>query len=210
MNDLEMTNLVGRLRGTIENIVEEKLNRLPISLPAKVETRKKSTVSVTPVLTFGTLPASIIDDVPIAKSPYFNEPVKAGDFGLLIPCSYFYQSLVTDNLSKVDKVIPTITTGNYIFLPLARVSDNPSDGTETELWSKGKTRYCRVKDNRIELGGSTGYFTEYTALNTAIQGFITAFKTHTHTCSGSGGTSSVPNAPVTLDLSAAKKDTVTV
>lgn len=208
MNDFEMTNLVGRLRAMVENIVDERLSRLPLSLPAKVDSRKKSTVSVTPVLTFGTLPASRIDDVPIMKSPYFNEPIKAGDFGLLIPCSYFFQSLVTDNLDTVDKLIPTVTTGNYVFLPLAREGDNPSDGVESELWSKGKSRYCRVKDDRIELGGTTGQLTEYTALNTAMQGFITAFNSHTHPAPG--GATSAPTVPATLDLSAAKKDTVTV
>lgn len=208
MNDFEMTNLVSRLRTTIENIVDERLNRLPISLPAKVDARKKSTVSVTPILTFGTLPASRIDDVPLMKSPYFNEPVKAGDYGLLIPCSYFYQSIVTDNLEKVDKVIQTVTTGNYVFLPLARVGDNPSDGVDSEIWSKGKSRYCRVKDDRIELGGATGFFTEWTALNTAIQGFITTFNSHTHPAPG--GATSAPTVLATLNLSSAKKDTVTV
>ena len=151
MNDFEMTSLIDRLRTMISNIVDEKLNNLPISLPAKVVKRNKSTVSVLPLITFGTLDAAQIDDVPIAKSPYLNEPLKAGDFGLLIPCSYFYQSIVTDGLNKIESVVPTVTTGNYLFLPITQVSADPSTGSETELWSNDLARYLRVKSTEIEL-----------------------------------------------------------
>lgn len=210
MNDFDMTNITGRIRAMIENVVDERLARLPISIPARVEARKKSVVSVTPLVQFGTLPATQIEDVPLMKSLYFNAPIQKGDFGLLIPCSYFYQSLVTDGLDTVDKLLPTVTTGNYIFLPLARDKDCPSAGTETELWSKGKSRSLVVKDDRIELGATSGQATEWTALNTALQGFISAFMAHIHTSSGSGGPTSPPTATVSLDISGAKKDTVTL
>ena len=157
-------------------------------------------------MTFGGLDAARIDDVPIAKSPYFNDPVKKGDFGMLIPCSYFYQTLVTENQNIIESVIPTITTGNYLFLPLARIGDNPSTGVESEVWSKSKTRTLTVKDNRIELGGTSGQVTEYTALNTALQTFVSAVNTALASKangSGSAGT-------LVLNISAAKKDTVTV
>ena len=210
MNDSDVANLVTRLLTTVENMIDEKMNRLPISLPAKVEERKKSTVSVLPLITFGSVDAARIDDVPIAKSPYFNDPIQKGDFGLLVPCSYFYQSIVTDNLNKIDSVIPTLTTGNYVFFPLCRYGDNPSDGTESEIWSKGKSRKLKVKNDRIELNGTSGYATEYTALNTALQGFITAFGTHTHTCAAPGSPTTPPLVTVTLDISGAKKETVTL
>lgn len=205
MNDFEMISTTARLRTMIENIIDEKLNRLPISIPAKVAKRSKSTVNVIPVITFG-MDAAQIDDVPIAKSPYFNEPVKAGDYGMLIPCSYFYQSLVTDNLNTIEQVIPTVTTGNYIFLPLARIDDNPSDGVESEIWSKGKSRTLRVTDDVIELGSDAGYATEWTALNTQFQTFVAAINTALAAKLDGGGTPGT----LTLDLSSAKKETVTL
>lgn len=205
MNDFDMISVTARLRTMVENIIEEKLTRLPLTIPAKVSKRTKSTVNVIPVITFG-MDAAQIDDVPLAKSPYFNEPVKEGDYGLLIPCSYFYQSLVTDNLNTIEQVIPTITTGNYIFLPMARVSDNPSNGVESEIWSKGKSRTLRVTDDRIELGDDAGYATEWTALNTQFQTFVTAINTALAAKLDGGGTPGT----LTLDLSSAKKETVTL
>ena len=206
MNDFEMTSQVDRLRTMISNIVDEKLNNLPISLPAKVVKRNKSTVSVLPLITFGTLDPAQIDDVPIAKSPYLNEPLKAGDFGLLIPCSYFYQSIVTDGLTKIDSVVPTVTTGNYLFLPITQISADPSTGLETELWSNDLARYLRVKSTEIELGGTTGNVTEYAALNTALQTFVAAVNTALASKmngSGSPGT-------LTLNIAGAKVTGVTV
>lgn len=206
MNNSEMISIQARLRSMVEEVVNEKLANLPVSLPAIVDERKKSTIAAIPVMTFGDLDAARIDDVPIAKSPYFNEPVQKGDFGLLIPCSYFYQTLVTENQNTIDSVIPTLTTGNYVFFPLARIADNPSDGVESEIWSKGKSRALRVRNDRIELGGTTGQATEYTALNTALQAFVTAVNTALASKangSGSAGT-------LTLNISGAKKDTVTL
>ena len=210
MNDVEMISITSRLRSMIEEIVNDAIDRLPISIPAKVASRSKSTVSVVPVITFGGLDAARIDDVPIAKSPYFNEPIKAGDFGLLIPCSYFYQSIVTDSLNEVKSVIPTVTTGNYIFVPLARVGDNPSTGIESEIWSKGKSRTLTVKDDKIQLGGTTGNATEYAALNTALQSFIAIFNAHVHTSSAPGSPTTSPVTPATLDISASKVAGVTL
>lgn len=206
MNNREMVNIESRLRSMVEEVVYEAINRLPITIPARVDERQKSTVAAVPVIAFGGLPMSRIDDVPIAKSPYFNEPVQKGDFGLLIPCSYFYQTLVTDNLNTIESVVPTVTTGNYVFFPLARAGDNPSDGGESEIWSKGKSRTLRVRNDRIELGATTGQATEYTALNTALQAFVIAVNAALGAKANGSGT---PGALV-LDISAAKKDTVTL
>jgi hypothetical protein len=210
MNNFDMTSLIDRLRGMIESVITEKINALPISLPAKVVKRGKVTVSVVPCITFGTLDAAQIDDVPIAKSPYANTPIQDGDFGLLLPCSYFYQSIVTEDQKQIDSVIPTITTGNYVFLPLTQVGIEPGTGEETELWSTGLSRYLRVTDDEIQLGGNTGNVTEYAALDMALQLFITAFNAHVHTSAAVGAPTSAPVTPATLDISAAKVEEVTV
>ncbi len=212
MNNFDMTSLIDRLRGMIESVITEKINALPISLPAKVVKRGKVTVSVVPCITFGTLDAAQIDDVPIAKSPYANTPIQDGDFGLLLPCSYFYQSIVTEDQKQIDSVIPTITTGNYVFLPLTQVGIEPGDGTETELWSTGLSRYLRVTDDEIQLGGNTGNVTEYAHLNTALQLMVELINTNTAaiaTAISSLGGFYTPT-PVTLDISAAKVEEVTV
>lgn len=206
MNNRDMISLESRLRSMVEEIVNQTINRLPISIPATVAERKKSTVSVVPALSFRGLDPARIDDVPIAKSPYLNDPVQKGDFGLLIPCSYFYQTIVTENLKTIESAVPTVTTGNYVFFPLARVGDNPSSGVESEFWSKGKSRALRVTNDRIELGATTGQATEYTALNAALQSFViavnSALASKTNGAGSPGG--------LTLDISAAKKDTVTL
>lgn len=195
----------------ITDIINQKLGELPITLPCKVVARDGVTVSVVPVITFGGLPALRIDDVPILKSRYINAPVKADDFGLLLPSTYFYQSIVTDDKKEIEDVLPTVTMGNYLFLPLSQAGTDYSDGVDTELWSKDGAIYLRLKDV-IELTGNTGFVTEHTALNTAIQAMLLLLTTELgkiSTAIGSLGGSYAPGA-VTCDISAAKVEKVKV
>ena len=195
----------------ITDIVNQKLAELPVTLPCKVVERNGVTVSVIPVITFGDLSPLRIDDVPILKSRYINAPVKKDDFGFLLPSSYFYQSIVTEDKKEIEDVLPTITMGNYLFLPLSQASTDYSDGAETELWDKGGSIYLRLKD-AIELNGNTGFVTEHTALNTAIQttiGLITTELGKISTAISALSGSYTPG-PVTCDISGAKVEKVKV
>ena len=211
MNSISNKSQIDSLRVMITDIVNQKLAELPVTLPCKVVERNGVTVSVVPVITFGDLTPLRIDDVPILKSRYINEPVKADDFGFLLPSSYFYQAIVTDDKKEIEDVIPTITMGNYLFLPLSQVSTDFSDGADTELWDKEGAIYLRLKDV-IELNGNTGFVTEHGALNTALQltmGFITTELGKISTAISSLSGSYVPG-PVTCDISAAKVEDVKV
>lgn len=174
MNSKEIRDVIDSLRFMISEIVDQKINELPVTIPAKVLARDGVTVSAVPCMAFGKLTPTRIDGIPIMKSKYLNEPVKAGDFGLLVPASFFYAEIVTADKSEIETAIPTMTAGNYLFLPISQAGADFSDGIDTELWSNGGAVHLRVKESQIELNGSTGYATEHTALNTALQTFITA------------------------------------
>jgi hypothetical protein len=210
VNSKEIRSVIDSLRTMIQNIVDEKINALPLTLPAKVLSRDGVTVSAVPILSFGSLPPPRIDGVPILKSKYINEPVKEGDFGLLVPASFFFQEMITKDKEEIETAIPTITSGNYMFCPLSQEGYDFSDGIDTELWSADGNKYVRVKNNQIELGGSTGFATEYTALNTAIQAFVNAINLHVHTSAAPGSPTSVPVTPMSIDLSGSKVEGVRV
>ena len=205
MNNTDAKSQIDSLRVMITDIVNQKLAELPVTLPCKVVERNGVTVSVVPVITFGDLTPLRIDDVPILKSRYINEPVKADDFGFLLPSSYFYQAIVTDDKKEIEDVIPTITMGNYLFLPLSQASTDYSDGADTELWDKDGAIHLRLKDV-IELNGNTGFVTEYTALNSAVQASIILLNAELAKISAAIASlsGSYTVAPVTCDISAAK------
>lgn len=195
----------------ITDIVNQKLTDIPVSLPCKVVDRDGVMVSVVPLITFGGLSALRIDDVPIMKSPYINAPIKKDDLGFLLPSSYFYLPLINEDKGEMEDVIPTVTMGNYLFLPICPASADFSDGADTELWSKDGAIYARLKDV-IELNGNTGFVTEHGALNTALQTTIGLINTElgkiaTAITSLSG---SYTPTPVTLDISGAKVEKVKV
>ena len=205
MNSIHAKSQIDSLRVMIADIVNQKLAELPVTLPCKVVERNGVTVSVIPVITFGDLSPLRIDDVPILKSRYINAPVKKDDFGFLLPSSYFYQSIVTEDKKEIEDVLPTITMGNYLFLPLSQASTDFSDGAETELWDKGGAIYLRLKDE-IELNGNTGFVTEHTALNNALQASIILLNAELAKISAAIAalSGSYTVAPVTCDISGAK------
>ena len=210
MNSTNIINNIDALRQFINTEIDKKIASLPISLPCKVVKRNKVLVSVTTCIKFGDLQEQRIEDVPIIKSPYLNEPVKVGDFGILVPVSFFYQSIVTDNKSLLNDTIPSGRMNNFYFLPLTQEGTEPTDGTETVLSSKGLTGTVKVKDDAIELYGNDGFVTEFTALKTKVDTFITSLNTHTHNVTAPGSPSGPPVPTMTLDITTAKVSTVKV
>lgn len=64
----------------------------------------------------------------------------------------------------------------------------------------------QVTANKIELNGNDKQFVTWAELNSALQGFITDFNSHTHPTPS--GPSSAPTVPLTLDISSSKTSTI--
>lgn len=126
MNTNNIKNSTDSLNKTIKHLVEESINDIPVSLPVKVTARNKLTVDVETLIQFNELGYQTLKNIPIIKSRYFHYPVKENDFGLLIPISFFYASIVKETKTAIDTKSKTSFMGNYIFLPISQMDTDLS------------------------------------------------------------------------------------
>lgn len=65
-----------------------------------------------------------------------------------------------------------------------------------------------IKDGKIELNGNSKQFVTWAELNTALQTFMNALNTHTHSNGNEGSPTGAPIVPMTLDITNSKTTTI--
>lgn len=136
--------------------IEQAIQDMQISIPVKVTERNQLTVSVQSLITFGGLDYLKLSDIPIIKNRYFHYPVAVDDFGLLIPISFFYASLVTDSVTEIATKTPSSFISNFLFLPISQLETDLSGDDFTDysgMSSPSGDSNENIYDDKIELLG---------------------------------------------------------
>lgn len=145
---MNVLNTGEMLRNIARDEIQKQLANLPISQPAQVKSRNGVYVSAVSLLNFGKNNTTF-ENVTLLQNPYINIPIKSGDIGLLIPCSFAYSNMIE---GKTDLApVPTMATGSYFFLPLVTKSSYQGEDTNTTLYSQSGTETIKVTDNGLDL-----------------------------------------------------------
>jgi len=129
---------------------------LPPTIPCEVISKSGPLVSVIPTIDLGVSP-QVMTNIPIAKSPYHNQPLKKGDKGLLVPASYLFDKLIlagesAEPLNYINNPKPSPNLGGYVFWPLSDVSADLSGAGEVEaIYSQDGAAYVALDQGKITL-----------------------------------------------------------
>lgn len=130
------------LRKSIREQVEKAEEFRPKVYPCIVTARTKNTVSVQILIDNGY--NNTIPDIPICQSPYFQQPIKAGDYGVLIPFDFWSASIYNRNLSSKIPVSPALQIGDCFFLPMLQAAQSE---TETDFIIKSQDGGAKIALN---------------------------------------------------------------
>ena len=157
MRGLNYTEYLNR---GIENRIKKAEEFRPKVYPCIVTARAKNTVSVQILINNGY--NNTIPDIPICQSPYFQQPIKVGDYGVLIPFDFWSASIYNRNLSSKIPVSPALQIGDCFFLPMLQAAQSETEtdfviksqdgGAKIALNANGLT--LEYNGNKIEMSAS--------------------------------------------------------
>ena len=152
----EYLNITKQLRDTILAEIAKAAENLPPIIPCKVISKTGPTVTVLPTLNLG-VALQVMTNIPIAKSRYHNDPIQAGDKGMLVPASYLFDGLIlagTDAspLNYLTKPLPSPNLGGYMFVPLSDVAQHLNAAGDVEaIYSQDGAAYVALDQGKITL-----------------------------------------------------------
>ena len=154
MNGLNYTDYIRR---GIDKRIQKAEEFRPKTLPCIVTARTKNTVSVQLLVDLGY--NATIPDVPICQSPYFQQPIKVGDYGVLIPFDFWSASIYNRDLKSRVPANASLAIGDCFFLPMLQAAQSETEtdfviksqdgGAKIELNANGLT--IEYKGNKIEM-----------------------------------------------------------
>lgn len=132
----------------IEKQIAKNISQLPISYPCKVisiDSEKKGFVEVQTLL-----PQTQTDvprKIPVLRSPYLSLPIKVGDIGIALNCSFLFEKALGDE--AIEKSIASSRTNGLFFIPLVPSSQIQDKDNETTLTSQNKQNKIILSDDKI-------------------------------------------------------------
>lgn len=153
-------NFTYYLRKSMREQVEKAEEFRPKVYPCIVTARVKNTVSVQILINNGY--NNTIPDVPICQSPYFQQPVKVGDYGVLVPFDFWSASIYNRSLSSKIPVSPALRIGDCFFLPMLQAAQSEPETDFIIKSQDGKAKIALTANgvklehngNKIEMGAS--------------------------------------------------------
>ena len=130
------------------------------------------------------------------------EPV-AGDIVMLLGTRQYIESLgaitkVQDTSSKLSYDLECLKAVQIAPAKSSKVTMNIDKNGKVDLTATGDININ--SNNNVNIRGSGKTFTLFAALKSAIEAFINALNTHTHSASGSGP----PSVPMSLNIDSAE------
>lgn len=108
-----------------------------------------------------------------------------------------------DYIKKVEDVTQATETTAYLHYSRETLKAIPLC-----VFNKDAKATVVVKDGKIELNGNTKQFVTWAELNQALQTFMNALNTHTHSNGNEGSPTGAPILPMSLDISSSKTKTI--
>ncbi len=128
---------------------------------------------------------------------------KAKDKVLLLGLKDYIQSVEDIEKAEVPQAFMHYNRSTIKALPLCVFSDE----AKVKVIIKNGKMTIDTED-KLELNGNTKQFVTWAELNTALQSFVNALNSHTHSNGNEGSPTGAPIVPLTLDISGSKTESV--
>lgn len=207
----------------LTNAIQAEINEIHTAIPGKIESYDPATkkANVKPLIKKwfadgSFMPLPVIVDVPVifpgSSDFVLSFPLKAGDGVLIIfserSMEYWLSNAMTDSEPgdprKYDLNDAVCIPGLFSFGQPGKVGN----GTDVEILYKNAS--IKIDDSgNVKINGEARNFVTHAELNTALQSFMTGLNLHIHSGVTTGpGVSGPPGTPMSLDITAAKTNTV--
>lgn len=133
----------------IKNAIKKQIDTLPISYPCKVKSVKDDGVFVEVEVMLPQEESDTPTIIPIMQSPYLTLPIKEGDLGIALNCTYLFQDMIEDK--KIEETQKSIKENGLFFIPIVSKSGFKGKVGETLLSSQNFKSYMRIIPESIEL-----------------------------------------------------------
>lgn len=133
----------------LNKAIERKIENLPISYPCKVKKVQDDGVFVEIETLLVKGDTDIERIVPIMQSPYLTLPIKEGDIGIVLNCSYIFEDIIQDETISENQA--SIKENGLFFIPLVSKSGFKGKVGETLLSSQDFKSYMKIVPDSIEL-----------------------------------------------------------
>ena len=133
----------------IKNAIKKQIDTLPISYPCKVKSVKDDGVFVEVEVMLPQEKSDTPTIIPIMQSPYLTLPIKEGDLGIALNCTYLFQDMVEDK--KIEEAQKSIKENGLFFIPIVSKSGFEGEVGKTTLSSQDHTSSINLSEKQIEL-----------------------------------------------------------
>lgn len=133
----------------IKNAIKKQIDTLPISYPCKVKSVKDDGVFVEVEVMLPQEKNDTPTIIPIMQSPYLTLPIKEGDLGIALNCTYLFQDMVEDK--KIEEAQKSIKENGLFFIPIVSKSSFKGEVGKTTLSSQDHTSSINLGEKQIEL-----------------------------------------------------------
>lgn len=133
----------------IKNAIKKQIDTLPISYPCKVKSVKDDGVFVEVEVMLPQEKSDTPTIIPIMQSPYLTLPIKEGDLGIALNCTYLFQDMVEDK--KIEEAQKAIKENGLFFIPIVSKSGFKGEVGKTTLSSQDHTSSINLSEKQIEL-----------------------------------------------------------
>lgn len=135
----------------VKMLIEGAFRTLPLSYPCEVISVKDNAVEVKTLLRPSDSDTPTI--IPILESPYLTLPIKVGDIGLALNCSYLFSSILEGK--EIQENILSQGRNGLFFIPLVKNNDLQNDRGSTTLTSQGGRNKVELREDGITIEGDS-------------------------------------------------------
>lgn len=139
-------NIQDNLQSYIEAVIKKFLNDLPISYPCKVKSYDKGLVEVETLLKADDTDIAV--KIPVMQSPYLTLPIKEGDIGIALNCTYLFDTIIQD--VEIKENIKTVQKNGLFFIPLLSAS-KANETTDITLTSANGDSQIVLNDSELSV-----------------------------------------------------------
>lgn len=121
----------------VNKAINAKLSELPFSFPCKVTSIDDSGVYVNlETLLSKNQNDTEYSNIPIMQSPYITAPIKEGDIGIALNCSFLFDLLIEDKTIEFNQ--KTIRDNALFFIPIVSKANQQNDIKNLTLLNQNK------------------------------------------------------------------------
>lgn len=142
-------DITSNFEAILENSIIKKIDTLPLSYPCKVSKVDDSGVFVEIETLLKKEEVDIPRFIPIMQSPYLTLPVKEGDIGIALNCSFLFSQIIEDE--EITENERAVKENALFFVPLVSKSGFKGEVGKTILSDKEFKSTLTLEQEQITL-----------------------------------------------------------